>query len=228
LTAARLGNWPRFSLGDFMTVESMIAQENFLRQGGVLQRAVAKMRQENGDLPEFHEYPKMLRISQGFHDIERSTEDIKGRNLTWVETKEVFEEIIVQSEEEEERVLAGGKTSAAIEQERLDLLTRARAFGIKADPQWTAVRLRRELGEKLDAPEPVNDLARLEAELEGLRKIAAMQAEIEALKAQIAAKPEDVESLKADLVALGVTVDGRWSVKRLREELERATGGNHE
>ncbi len=34
---------------------------------------------------------------------------------------------------------------------------------------------------------------------------------------------DEAESLRAELGRLGVTVDGRWSLKRLREELEKAT-----
>ncbi|MCC0013878.1 MAG: hypothetical protein H6881_08370 [Rhodobiaceae bacterium] len=34
------------------------------------------------------------------------------------------------------------------------------------------------------------------------------------------------EKLSADLEALGVKADGRWSVERLREEIEKATDPN--
>ncbi len=64
-------------------------------------------------------------------------------------------------------------------------------------------------------------MAKLEAELASLKKMAAMQAEIEALRAALAAPPLD--EMRSELTALGVKVDGRWSAARLREELERAT-----
>ena len=58
-------------------------------------------------------------------------------------------------------------------------------LGIKVDTAWSAVRLKRELGDKLDAPEPADKMAALSAELANLRKMADMQAEIDALRAQL-------------------------------------------
>lgn len=208
-----------------MSIENEIAQEAFLYQGGIYARILAKMK-EDGRIPRqyvFHEYPKVINIDNGTEEVSCSTETCKGREIHWTETRRVVESITVGSEEEEERVLAGGKTSAQIEVDRQDLFRRCAGAGIHADPSWSAVRLRRELGDKMDAPEPVNNMARLEAELAALKKMAAMQAEIEALKAQLARPPEDADAMRAELASLGVKADGRWSISRLREELDRAT-----
>jgi len=205
------------------------AQTNFLMQGGVFQAALAKM-QEAGTLAAdyvYHEYPRMVRLSRGVQEVERHTETCDKRSITWTERKEVFEDIIVNSEEEEERVLSGGKTSAQMEDERQGLIQRARNLGIPADPKWSAVRLRRELGDALDAPAPGDDMAKLEAELANLRKMAAMQAEIEALRAQVArpavSEADEVEELRAQLTALGVEFHHRHGAQRLRYLLDAAT-----
>src|SRR6478609_587115 len=98
------------------------AQETFLAQGGLFvqalkdKRARGEIRRPNDG--DFYEYPKMLRLSQGVQQFERSTETVDKRIKTWTEEREVFQEIIVNSEEEEERVLSGGKTTAAAEEER--------------------------------------------------------------------------------------------------------------
>jgi hypothetical protein len=201
------------------------SQENFMLRGGCFELPMQQLR-EAGILADgyvYYEYPKMVRISEGTQTIERSTEDCKGRTLTWSETKERFREIVVNSEEEEERVLSGGRTSAQLEEERQHLLQRCRVMGIHADPGWSSVRLRRELGDALDAPAPVDTMAKLEQELAALKKMAAMQAEIDALRAQLGRPVEDTEELRSQLIGLGVKVDGRWSAMRLREELDRAT-----
>jgi hypothetical protein len=210
-----------------MSIEMELAQRNFLQQGGVLQRALME-KMKSGELPstyEYREYPKEIRISRGFHDVECETEVGNGsRKITWNENREVIERIIVNSEEEEDAVLYGGKTAVQIEEDRQGLLTRARALGIKVDASWSAIRLRRELGDQLGGVETQDQLAALQKELAGLKKVAEMQAEIDALKAQLGGRHQDsTEDLKAQLEALGVTVDGRWSAKRMREELERAT-----
>ena len=209
-----------------MSIEGELAQTMFLQQGGVLARALGKMKEE-GRIDRdyvYREYPKMLRISQGIQDIPRSTEDVKGRTISWAERREVFEEIVVGSEEEEERVLSGGKTSSQIEEDRQGLLRRCVAAGIKADPSWSAVRLRRELGDKLDAPEPADQMDALKEKLARLEEMAAMKAKITALEAQMAARPaDDVDAMRQELAALGIRTDGRWSAARLREELDRAT-----
>jgi hypothetical protein len=214
-----------------MTVESnvgmMEGQMAFLQQGGRYQIGLRKMRASGNivDFPEFKEYPKMIRLIDGTEEVACSTEIGNGSTRkNWIETREIVREILVHSEEEEERVLAGGKTSAQVEQDRQALIARCRSAGIRVDPTWSAIRLRRELGEKLDAPEPVDKMAALSAELDNLRKIAAMQAEIDALKARMSASPLlETDDLRGQLTTLGVKVDGRWSEARMREELEKAT-----
>lgn len=199
------------------------AQEEFLRRGGVYVNALVD-KIKRGEIQkswEYHEYPKMLYISQGVQKIERSTETVDKKPIKWTEEKEVFQQIVVNSEEEEERVLSGGKTSAAAEEERQALLHKAAAFGIKVDRTWSAIRLRRELGEKLDAPEPEDKMATLAAELAALKKMAEMQAEIEALKAKLAAPAVDADAMRAELAEHGVVADKRWGAARLREELDR-------
>jgi hypothetical protein len=103
------------------------------------------------------------------------------------------------------------------------LILRCRSLGLKVDPQWSAIRLRRELGDKLDAPEPENKMAALEHELGQLRKMAEMQAEIDRLRSSMAKPVEDTDDMRSQLTALGVKVDLRWGSARLREELEAAT-----
>lgn len=210
------------------------AQQQFLLMGGAYQFGLAKL-QEDGILSTdyvYHEYPKIVRLSRGTKEFERATETCDKRTITWKETKEVFEDILVNSEDEEERVLSGGKTSTQMEEERQGLIQRCRTMGIAADPAWSMVRLRRELGDALDAPAPGNDMAKLEAELANLRKMAAMQAEIGALRAQLGGPRQDaatvrdsdeVEELRAQLTALGVPFHHRHGAERLRDLLEAAT-----
>lgn len=218
--------------------DSIAAQEAFLRVGGLYQEGLRKHR-DNGALPdpsmftEFpQEYPKMLRISQGEQTTEHSTEDVKGKTITWKVTKEAFREIIVSSEDEEERVLAGGVTSAQQTEERQALIQRCRNAGIKVDLSWSSLRLKRELGEALDAPEPVDDMAALTAKLARLQEMADMKARIAELEAQLSGKapdaPAEVDDLRAQLTALGVVVDKRWGAARLREELDAATAPGEE
>lgn len=169
-----------------------LAQTKYLMNGGGYELAMAQMR-ERGTMPEagshpFKEYPKAIRISLGMSDpVVCRTDTCKGTEIVWTDPpRELFETIIVSSEDEEERVLAGGKTSAQVEDERQGLINRCHSLSIPVDPGWSVVRLRRELGDALDAPAPGDSMAKLEAELAGLRKMAAMQAEIDGLRAQLA------------------------------------------
>lgn len=171
-----------------------LAQTQFLNMGGVYAQPLAAMR-DTGAIAgegeyEYQEYPKMLRISQGIQEVAWSTETIKGKTLEGTKTMEVFEEIIVHSEEEEDRVLAGGKTSSQIEDERQDLMARCRNSGMRVDPKWTVTRLKRELGESLNA-EPVNEMGVLEKKLADLQKMADMRAKIAALEAELAGAPSE-------------------------------------
>jgi len=213
-----------------LSIETDLAQTQFLQRGGVLSRAIAK-KMETGEMSQtytFREYPKMLRISKGVHSIECTTENVKGKTLEWTEQRELFDEIIVATEEEEERVLSGGRTSAQIEQERLDLIGRCRNAGLRVDPTWSSVRLRRELGDAMDAP-PGDEEAQLQAELAKLRRMREMRAEIAALQAEIAEAPapevvsDEIEDLRVQLRALGIKPDLRWGEPRLRGELDKAT-----
>jgi hypothetical protein len=207
---------------------------NFLAQGGVFRFGVTQMRKD-GRLPRFpvhHEYPKLLRLSDGVQEFDRETETCRNTTVKWVEKREVFRDILVDSEEEEERVLGGGKTSVQIEADRQGLLQRCRSLGIPADAAWTAVRLRRELGDKLDAPDdvkPADKMAALESELAMLRRMSEMQTEIDRLRVSlqpVQASDEDIAQLRNELATLGVKVDGRWSATRLRDELDRATSSH--
>lgn len=209
-----------------MSIEIESGQNAYLMRGGPYELALLTHR-KSGFLARdytFHEYPKMLRISRGVEEVQRQTETCKGATISWSEKKEMFDEIVVHSEAEEERVLGGGRTSAQLEEERLGLLTKARGLGIPADPTWTSVRLRRELGEKLDEPAPADEMGALEAKLAQLQRMAQMRQQIADLEAQLAGRPsDDADDLRAQLVELGMTPDKRWGAARLREELERAT-----
>lgn len=178
---------------------SIVAEEQikFLMSGGSYALAMHQMR-DKGTMPQsyvYHEYPKAIRISHGMGEpIERETETCKGTTIRWVEKPtEMFETIIVHSEEEEERILAGGKTSAQIEDERLGLVNRCHSLSIPVDPSWSVVRLRRELGDALDAPAG-DEMGALKAQLAQLEEMAAMKAKIAALQAQIAGTPDVLEA----------------------------------
>lgn len=213
-----------------MSIETEMAQQQFLERGGIAARAIARM-QENGQMDrrgmyQFREYPKMLHISEGVQERTYETETIKGAIRSWTVDEEVFRDVIVHSEEEEERVMSGGKTREQVEEERQALIGKCRLHGIVVDMTWSAVRLRRELGEKVDAPDPVNEREKLMLELETLRENQRLRQEIERLKADMAGPGDDVEDMRGQLTGLGISVDKRWGAPRLREELERATAPN--
>ena len=50
-----------------------------------------------------------------------------------------------------------------------------------------------------------------------------MKAKIATLEAQLSRPADDADELRQELIGLGVTVDKRWGIARLREELEKAT-----
>lgn len=205
--------------------EVQLGQQNFLMRGGTYELPLQEMRKKGLIDSEyiFREYPKLLRINPREVTKPRAMHYCDGTKETIQETRTIYDDIVVNSEEEEERVLSGGRTSSQLEEDRQGLLLRCRSNGIPADPSWSAVRLRRELGDALDAPVPGDNMSKLEAELANLRKMAAMQAEIDALKAQMARPVEDPDALRSELATLGIKADGRWSVARLRDELDRAT-----
>jgi len=212
-----------------MPIEVELSQQNFLMQGGIYARVLLD-KKKRGEIPAeyvYREYPKMLRIFKGTREVERSTEVGNGsRKVEWTETVEDWDEIIVTSEAEEDRVRAGGKTAPQVEEDRQALIRRCHARHIQVDPSWSATRLRRELGEE-DAPAAPNKMESMQAELDDLRKMADMQAEIERLREQVARGSGDdagvAIELRRQLTDLGVRVDGRWSVVRMREELDKAT-----
>ncbi len=187
-----------------MLTEVELSQNKFLMSGGSYELALLKMRKA-GTMPTeyiYNEYPKALRISHGVETVQRRTETCdKGVYVDWVEIRENFEDIIVGSEDEEERVLSGGKTSAAIEEDRMGLIARCHTAGIPVDPSWSAVRLRRTLGDALDAPPPGDNMAALRQQLAQLEEIAAMKAKIAALQAQLAGNSD--ASIEAPIEELG-------------------------
>ncbi len=221
------------------------AQTDFLRRGGPM-AAILDAKYESGELTRdtpYAEYPKMIRRSLGMKHFDHVTEVIEGNTKgiqRWSEDKEVFEEIIVTSEAEEEAVLAGGKGEAEIEQERQALLIEGRQRGISVDPTWGLVRLQRELG-AAPTNETIEVMRAKIADLEEKAALRARIAELEAAmkKASVAgafvatgsghAPPENVaalaeaEDIREQLRHLGVELDGRWGIARLRQELESAT-----
>lgn len=206
-----------------------IATSRFLRDGGIFAMPLQKMR-EAGIFPSegatpYQEYPKMLRLNGRSVEVKRNVELCDKTTIQDVRTRMVYDEIIVNSEEEEERVLSGGKTSPQVEEDRQGLLVRCANMGIPADPSWSAVRLRRLLGDALDAPAPTDEMGALKVKLERLEEMAAMKARIAALEAQLAtpAPVDDLDTLRQQLADLGVTPDKRWGAQRLRDELEAGT-----
>jgi hypothetical protein len=203
---------------------AMKAQTDFMMRGGTYEIALAQ-HMATGHVQKqyvYREYPKMLYLNPREIEEVRLVDTCDGRKLESREKRTVFDQFVVHSEEEEERVLAGGRSSVELEDERQTLFARARALNIKADPAWSIVRLKREMGDVMDAA-PGNEMAKLEAELTNLRKLAAMQKEIEDLRAQLGSTADDPADLRSQLTTLGVTVDKRWGTARLREELDRAT-----
>lgn len=212
------------------SIDNEMAQDRFMRDGGILVEALTS-KFKSGELSRyyiFNEYPKMICISRGVQKFERSTETHDKKTKTWTEEREVFDEIVVQSEDEEERVLSGGKTSAAIEDERQSLIRRARANGLNTDPSWSTIRLKRELGDALNAPPPIDELDMLREKMARLQQISDLKAQIATMEAgaatlAIPAPVAERDDLRAQLTALGVQYDGRWSVNQLREKLDQAT-----
>lgn len=174
-------------------------QQNFLMRGGIYEMPLAMLRKAGtlADEYEYHEYPKMLEPRYG--------------------------SVIVGSFEEEERVKQGGPTTAQEEEEKQSLLAQCRRDGIKADPQWSVGRLRHQMGIELDSTEPRDEMSALKEKLSLLQQKAEMKAKIAALELQLSEKPEDADAMRAELAALGIKADGRWSTARLRDELDRAT-----
>ncbi len=197
---------------------------------------ILEQKRESGELPReyvYQEYPRMLHISKGVQRFDRQTEVIRGREIAvreWTEDIEVFEEVVVGSEAEEEAVLAGGRTEAQVEAERQELIVAARGRNIQVDPTWGLVRLQRELG-AAPSSETIDALRTKVADLE---EKAALRRRIADLEAQVAGRGtsqpvesafdmlDDPEDIRVHLIEMGVEVDRRWGLPRLRQELEQA------
>lgn len=217
-------------MSNLATLDCEIAQEDFLKRGGAMQRALSH-KIKTGEIAQyysFNEYPKAIKINHRTEAVDCTTETCRGTLIHWTENRKIWDEIIVSSEEEEERVLSGGATSAQIEEQRHALYQRCLSQGIQADRSWSMVRLKRELGEKLDEA-PKDDIGAARARLAELEELASLRAQIAFLEAQsaspaaVAPVDEEVAVLRASLVSLGIKPDARWGEKRLREELDRAS-----
>ena len=170
----------------------------------------------------FYELPMRMLREKGLLPMEGKTQSGKDYQEY---PKMIANGVIVNSAEEEERMISGGLSNEALEEERRALISRARKHGITVDDDWSTVRIKRELGIKMDeAPAVEGRLAQLEAELAHLNKIKELEAQIAAMKAgnEVAPGLSDSE-MRAELIAAGVTVDGRWSSKKLREVFEHYT-----
>lgn len=210
------------------------SQRAFLMQGGAFANALRKMRAD-GQIPtsyQYHEYPKEVRISRGTEKVNRSTMTADKEKVEWTEERKIEDVFIVYSEDEEERVLNGGKTAAQVEEDRLELIATAKARGLKFDPTWSAIRLRRELGipdASANQTAAFDEVDELEKQVAKARRAIALRKELADLNAELADAPaeapatDDAEGLREQLRALGVKPDGRWSVAKLQQELEAAT-----
>jgi hypothetical protein len=142
-------------------------QTDFLMRGGWYELPMMQLR-EKGLLAEegtyiHQEYPKALNLSLGVREFPCSTEDHKGRTLTWTEQREVVAPMIVQNEDEEDAVRAA--------------FDRAEELGIAVQPDWApallphAVRLAETPKPHRNAPRPTPEqvvaerIAKLKAEL---------------------------------------------------------------
>lgn len=207
------------------------AQRRFMNDGGIY-AGILQAKYDSGELVppekyEFQEYPKMIRISRGMATVQKSTLRIRGKEELpheWEEEVEQFEEHIVNSEAEEERVLNGGKSDAQVAEEREELFTRCKQRGLSVDRSWPLFRLQQALGTAPTASE-VEDLRQKVADLEEKAALKRRIADLEAALAGPKAEPvaDEAEQMRAELRGLGIQPDGRWSIARLRQELERAT-----
>ena len=73
----------------------------------------------------------MLHLSFGVREIERETETIKGKRLTWMDRREAFFEPVVANKADERTVIAD--------------FSRAKALNLEIDPAWSIEHLRREI-----------------------------------------------------------------------------------
>lgn len=210
------------------------AQEAYLRAGGPL-APILEHKYETGEMSREYvhrDYPRMAKVSLGIKTIDCSAQVvIPGRSetdtRTWTETREMFDYIVCQDEAEYERVMTGGMSAAQIEARRQEMINQLKGSGARVDPSWSYSRLEQELGQA-----PSKDaIAALQAKVADLEEKAELKRRIAELEARLAGRPapvaqetsEDADSLRAQLQALGVRVDMRWGLQRLRDELEEAT-----
>lgn len=118
---------------------SQLANENFLKAGGVYQAAAERAR--IAATPGFQEYPKMIRTHKG-------TRIVRGKDIDNQPTEnevQIYEDIIVESEEEELRVRGGGKSAEQVASDRDALIIRAEQSGVRVDRRWSDDRIRAEM-----------------------------------------------------------------------------------
>ena len=110
----------------------------------------------------------MLHLSLGVREIERETETIKGKRLTWMDRREAFFEPVVTSKADERTVIAD--------------FACAKVLNLEIDPAWSLEHLRREISlaeEPEAAPvEPTPELTPSDAD-----RIAALKKELADLQA---------------------------------------------
>lgn len=118
---------------------SQLANENFLKSGGVYQAAAERAR--IAAEPGFHEYPMMIRKHKGKRIV-------RGKDIDNQPTEneiDVWEDTIVNSYEEEMRVRGGGKSEDQAVSDRDALILRAEQSGVRVDRRWSDERIRAEM-----------------------------------------------------------------------------------
>jgi hypothetical protein len=118
---------------------SQLANENFLKSGGVYQAASEKARMT---APQgYQEFPKMVRKHKG-------TRIVRGKDIDNNPTEneiDIWEDVEVNSEEEELRVRGGGKSADQVASDRDALILRAEQSGVRVDRRWSDERIRAEM-----------------------------------------------------------------------------------
>lgn len=163
-------------------------QRNFLQGGGIYRNALTQG-YKNGTLVRpseyvFQEYPKYLKLSKGFEDVQHETENVKGKTITWTVREELFDEVIVNDAAEEAKVMKGRTLVAGAAPSTVATITPA-AAAVEDD-----------------------SIEALEARLADMKKKAALRREIadlaasEALEAAIDAPEADAEPAKRPTLSL--------------------------
>jgi hypothetical protein len=198
---------------------SLRTQREFLEKGGLYRMADVIV---NPVQYVHQEYPKLLSFSQGWEDIERETENVRGRLLTWTERREKFDSVVVETAEEEAAAIAkrGGKLPGS----------RPDGDETDADNEGSLAAIQAEqavLKAKLAVMKENADLR---------RQIAAAAAEeaAEAAPAPVtlapvgtisppAEDPEMLDEYRSALRGFGVKVDLNWNLERLEAEHDKAS-----